>query len=320
MDRQTILIYNSQATGDALIGTHAAKFIKDAHPNSTIIFCVRKDLTLTTAETDENAINEVLDILELQDCIDDVGVIDYSGNVFTRRKSINQSIDRVYQQHGWYADLGIVKSSLVDIAEEIGWNKVHTETKFSVGAVLNKKDKFTVATAGELDWTRKVGKHLSVEKVFSYLRDLMPGITIMPLGRDITQVSYLESLQNLARCHLYLGPMGSMSAAAAGLGLDTINVCSVFPPGFDSPEYYHSGSHHSVTAKIEKHCKTYKCIEPSYYKKGHLQIGNPRTEFSFWTQTCSYMQDSKSCVANITEDDIIEKIDVWFKQSNLKIK
>jgi hypothetical protein len=320
LDRQTILIYNSQATGDALIGTHAARFIKQVHPDSTVVFCVRADLTLTTAETDKNAINEVLDILELQDDIDDVGVIDYSGNVFTRRKSINGSVDRAYQQHGWYADLGIVKSALIDIAEEIGWNNIHTETKFHVGAVLPKRDKFTVATAGLLDWERKVGSHLSLDKIFNYIRYLLPEVSILPLGRDVNQVSYLESLQTLSQCHLYLGPMGSMAAAAAGLGLDTINVCSVFPPGFDSPEFYHSGRHYSVTAKIEKHCKTYKCIDSSYYKKGNLQIGNPKTEFSFWTQTCSYMSDSKSCIANITEDDIIEKIDVWFKQLNSKIK
>jgi len=320
LDRQTILIYNSQAAGDALIGTHAARFIKQTHPNSTVIFCVRADLTLTTAETDKNGINEVLDILELQDGIDDVGIIDYSGKVFTRRKSINNGVDKAYQQRGWYADLGIVKSALIDIAEEIGWNNVHTDTKFNVGAVLPKRDKFTVATAGPLDWNRKVGSHLSFDKIFNYIKYLLPEVSILPLGRDVNQVSYLEALQTLSKCHLYLGPMGSMATAAAGLGLDTINICSVFPPSFDSPEFYHSGRHYSVIAKIEKHCKTYKCIDPSYYRKGYLQINNPKTEFSFWTQTCSYMSDLKSCITNITEDDIIEKIDVWFKQLNSKTK
>jgi hypothetical protein len=322
MGRKTILIFNSQATGDCLIGTHAARFIKQAYPDSHIIFCVRQNLTLTTAENNKNGIFEVLEILELQEHIDDVGFIDFQGNVNTKNNSLTSSPDIIYQQHGWFSDLGVVKSALTEIAEEIGWNNIHTETKFSVGEEAHKYSQFTVATAGPLDWNRKLNKNLDYGKIFNYLRSLIPDVRIIPLGRDVSDSSYLTSLRELNKCHMYLGPMGSMTAMAAGLGIDTINICSVFPPTFDSPEFYHSGNHHSVTAKEDKHCGTYACIKPAFYKKEYskTKIGNPETEYPFWTNTCGYREDKKSCVINITEDDIIEKIDKWFKQLHSKIK
>jgi len=300
------------------MGTHAARFIKQAHPDSNIVFCIRENFELTTTKIIGQGVMETLDILSLQEGIDDVGIVLADGRVMSRKNSIQNGIYKVYNQHGWYADLGIVKSALVDIAEEIGWNNVNTETNFSVGEQLDKRPVFSVVTAGPLDWDRKLGQNIDLAKVFGYLRHLIPEATIIPLGRDINQQTYLEALKTLSTCHLYIGPMGSMTAAAAGLGVDTINVCSVFPPSFDSPEFYHSGNHHSVTAKNDKHCITYKCIKAAYYKKDEIKINNPEVENHFWTQTCKYMPDNKSCVANITAEDIIEKIDLWFARSNLK--
>lgn len=313
MDKENILIANNQAFGDCLLGTHAARFIKKKYPSSTITFTIKHDFNLTTATDRRQGLKEALQILSLQDYIDDVGVINPEDMSVVLVKNISKGqFSKYYLQAGWFADLGIAKSAIAPIASEIGWSNVHTNTKFNVGISTNKRPTTTVALPGPLDWTRKLGNHISITEITNHLSNLIPDVEFIVLGRDVFSATYLEALQLLSMCHLYIGPSGSLGLAAAGLDVDVIHICNVFPPTFDSPEFYHSGNHHSVVAQQAKHCGTYKCITPTLYRSNIPHVGPPPTEHDFWSMTCRHMPDNKSCIANITTEDIIDKIDKWF--------
>lgn len=316
MDRKIILILNPHAFGDALIGTHAARFIKKLYPDSTVIFCLNSNFNLTTATEQEKlkGLEEALDVLELQEGIDDVGVMDFK-IIATRRIPVTERPFKIYIQSGWYSDLNIVKSYLSEVAEEIGWNKVDTELQFSVGMDIPKRQVFTIATCGDLDWTRKLRDTVTPNNIFNHVKSLIPETEIIRLGRDVSNISYLESLRILKSCHLFIGPLGSLATAAAGLGVDVISVSDVFPANLNSPEFYHSGNHHSVIVDNDRHCKSYKCVRLQPYKKGSKHLGTPPIEQDFWTLTCKYMPEEKSCIARLLDSDIIEKVDLWFKRS-----
>lgn len=316
MDSKIILILNPHAFGDALIGTHAAKFIKKLYPDSQVVFCLNSEFNLTTASKEERqkGLWEALEILELQEGIDDVGIMS-TEFIATKRIEVIEKPFKMYIQSGWHSNLNIVKSMLAEVAEEIGWNNINTELQFSVGVEVPKRPVFTIATSGSLDWTRKLRNTITPNTLFNYVKTLIPEAEVVALGRDVSNMSYLESLRVLKSCHLFIGPLGSLATAAAGLGVDVISISDVFPAALNSPEFYHSGNHHSVIAKNDKHCKSYKCTRAFPYKKGYKHVGTPPIEYDFWTMTCDYMPDGKSCIANLTDEDVIEKIDLWFKRS-----
>lgn len=308
---KNILIFNTQAFGDALLGTHLAKLQK---PEDNVFFAIRDTSTLTTAEKDKDGLIQMLDILKLQHCIEGVGIVQNNKFIGYQCKP-PEKFDKIITQNEWFSDLGIASSMLISYYEEQGYKKFPTkvETKFNVGTKKEKKSTLTIATAGPLDWERKWG-------YFPYkLIDILKNnnITIVFLGKDVCDNSYLKSLQELNNCHLYIGPMGSISHISAGLNVDTINICSVFPPHYDSPEYYHSGYHKSIIARSSDHCGNYKCITKKFYDKEKPGWGNPQVKYDFWTRTCDFMESGNSCVSNIKEEDIINEFGTWYENSRI---
>jgi hypothetical protein len=104
--------------------------------------------------------------------------------------------------------------------------------------------------------------------------------------------------------------MGSLVHFAAGLGIDTISLTSVFPSEYDCPEFYHSGNHSSIKVNFPKRCAEFNCIKLKQYDNQQTW-GNPPTTFGFWPKVCSYTSTGMSCNYNITADNIIEKFEAW---------
>jgi len=310
---KNILIINSQSFGDALLGTHLAKLIKA--PDTHISFAVRVNITLTTRENDSQALDDMLEIFSLQEGIDSVGVI--QGNSFIHKKGIPSNairFDKVYSQSEWFSDAGIAASMLIPFYDESGWpDKIKkVETSFNVGKSKNcPEDKINIAIPGKIDWIRKIGYY--PKNVIKYINSLKD-IELVYLEQD-TFKTYLQALQALNDCHLFVGPMGSLTHAAAGLNVSTISLCSVFPAHYDSPEFYHSGFHSSLTAPKSLHCGDYKCVSEKKITERGKSWGNPPTLWNFWVKTCPYTANDKSCVANIQEEDIISEIQKWLNNA-----
>lgn len=310
---KNILIFNTQAFGDALLGTHLAKLQK---PEDKVFFAIRDTSTLTTAEKDKDGLIQMLDILKLQDNISGVGIVQ-NNKFISYLGQPPKNFDKIIKQNEWFSDLGIASSMLISYYEEQGYKKfpIKVETRFNVDSEKKKFSVPTIATAGPLDWERKLG-YFPI-KLINEIEKL--NYNIIHLGKDVCNNSYLKSLQELNNCNLYIGPMGSINHMAAGLSIDTINICSVFPPYYDSPEYYHSGYHKSITAQFSEHCGKYYCITEKIYDKKKSGWGNPPTKWDFWTKTCSFMKDGKSCVANIKEEDIIVYFKEWYEYNYSRI-
>jgi len=290
------IVVNNQAFGDMLLGTHACALMKKKYPNSYIAMVISENTTLTTVE--RKGFSEIIEILKLQPGIDDV--ITYGGRCFrtiSRGKPFNNRVDFKLHQFEWYSDLGIVKSMQTEFLLNSYIDSFDTETYFSTGNINIIKNS-EITTAGELDWVRKIG--FFPKKLFNYITD--KGYIIKYLGADTRQGTYLDSLKELEKTLLYIGPIGSMSHFAAGLGLSTINVCSVFPAQYDSPEYYHSGFHKSVLTNRKE---DYSMITPKYYSNEIQQgWGNPKTVKGFWDYV-----DSDDYY--IIEQDLIKKFEEW---------
>lgn len=292
------IVVNRQAFGDMLLGTHACKLMKKKYPNSYIAMVISETSTLTTVE--RKGVTEMVEILKLQPGVDDI--LTYGGRCFraiSRGKPFNGRVNFKLNQNEWYSDLGIVKSMQTDFLVRGFIDKFDTETTFRTDNPNPEKNDLLITTAGELDWERKIG--FTPRKLLNHIEE--NGFEVQMLGADKTRDSYLSSLRKLEESSLYIGPIGSMSHFAAGLGIDTINVMSVFPPQYDSPQYYHSGFHRSVLTNRKQ---DYSMITPKYYNPETSQQGwgNPRTEKGFWDYV-----DSDDYYA--IERDLINNFDVW---------
>jgi hypothetical protein len=321
---KNVLIYNSQAAGDCLLGTHSARLYKQYFPNSKICFAVRAGLVPTTSEG-ELQTSEILEVLALQEHIDYVGQIHHSPSGFSLQLYNSSepyiSFDEIVEQHSWYSDLGIAKSQatqLVSRYPDLDFNS--TETLFTVGVEAERpKNYIQIAMSGPLDWNRKTKNERlrlkTIEELKKYLVKHRVDAKIVLLGRDVETGSLLDSLKALNNSHIFIGPTGLHTHAAAGLGVDTITLTSVFPAHYDCPEHYHSGLHQSIKSK--NHCGTYECVTEKTVLDTSLE--GPKTSLGFWPRQCPYTPNSLSCVTSISEVDILQAFDVWYSTKGVDL-
>lgn len=314
---KNVLIYNSQAAGDCLLGTHTATLYKKQFPDSKIYFCTRQGLVPTTSEGEEET-EELLNLIAIQKNIEAVGQIINTpqGPAARLRGNSTEAIqfDEVIEQHSWYSDLGIVRSQSASLFERYGQeNFADTETQFNVGSEKTlPSDHIVIAMPGPLDWNRKTKNEALrisfLTKLKYYLEQNRIRAKILLVGRDVETGSLLESMQKLNNCHIFIGPMGLPVHFAAGLGVDTINIGSVFPAQYDSPEFYHSGWHRS--AKSNLHCGTYACVSPKTFPNTSHE--GPSTKWGFWPKKCSLTENSFSCVYNVSPDLLVSMFADWY--------
>jgi hypothetical protein len=312
-----VAIINSQAVGDCLLGTHTARLYKQHFPDSYITFFVRQGLAATTAEG-EMLNNEILTLLIMQEGIDNVGVFDGEGVLHSYKVTPKDTFDEGIMQDSWFSDLGIVKSQsykLIQKYPELDFND--TNTKFNIGAdkQILKDGAIVIATSGPLDWNRKTKNEALRVAILNGLKEYIKNNNINArfyfMGRDVEDCNLIESLQRLNSCSLYIGPMGLPVHAAAGLGVDTIHITSVFPPEYDSPKFYHNGWHRPIKSK--NHCLTYSCISEKLFSKEVYPEGPP-TKYGFWPKYCDLTTNGKSCVYNTEAKQVIDAFDEWYNE------
>jgi hypothetical protein len=317
-----IAIVNTQAAGDCLLGTHAVRLYKQYFPDTSISFFVKMGLTATTAEG-EMLNNELLSLLAIQHGVDNVGVLNREGNLVSHKQLEKPQFDQVIIQTGWFSDLGIVKSQSFPFIKEFPeLDFSNTETQFNVGAEKREREPgvITIATSGPLDWNRKTKNDALRVSILLKLRDYIKQNNINArfyiTGRDVEDCNFIESMQRLNSCDIYIGPMGLPVHMAAGLGVDTIHITSVFPPKYDSPQYYHSGWHHAIKSK--NHCTTYSCVLPKLSSE-QVSPEGPRTKYGFWPKYCEILENGKSCVYNTDSEDVIEAFDAWYRERGVNL-
>lgn len=310
-----VVILNTQALGDCLLGTHTAKQIRQHYKDVFITFATRANLVPTTGESDLND-GVALRLLSMQEGIDAVGFVTADGQIHTNIE-IPKTIDLVVNQDAWFSDLGIAASQHFD------WNKKmpdfqieDTETEFNVGTGKElPNDRLVISISGPLDWNRKTKNEVQrlnvLTAVQQYLQNNKVQATIQLLGRDVEREDLIVSLQRLNNSHLYIGPMGLPVHAAAGLSVDTIHICSVFPSEYDSPQKYHSGWHRPIISKI--HCGTYSCVSEKLSSTQVYPEG-PTAAFGFWPKICPHTENKMSCIYNVTAEQVVEQFDAWYKE------
>lgn len=314
---KNVLIYNSQAAGDCLLGTHTARLYKNKFPDSKIFFCTRGNLVPTTAEGEDESSN-VLELLQLQYGVDVVGFVIHTSNgpmiSFTNHET-PPKFDEIIEQHAWFSDLGIVRSQSHQLFERYSKEEFEdTDTAFTVGVKKQlPTDHIVIATPGPLDWNRKTKNEalrisfLTKLKYFLEQNNIRARITL--LGRDVETGSLLSSLQKLNNSHIFVGPMGLPVHAAAGLGVDTISITSVFPNHYDSPEYYHTGWHKSIKGSM--HCGDYRCVQEKTFGKDSSMEG-PKTIWGFWPKSCPHTENKLSCIHNVSPDSLVQSFADWY--------
>ena len=317
---KNILLYNSQAAGDCLLATHTAKLYKQKYPDTKIYLVTRENLVPTTSEG-ENDNLELLHVVSLQEGIDGVGQVVKTVDgpaIKIFGGPAPQTFHEIVEQHAWFSDLGIVRSQAASLFKTYDkqdfWD---TETKFTVAAEKRlPTDQLVIAMSGPLDWNRKTKNEAMRIAVLSKLTTLLEqkGVKarIVLLGRDIEYGSLLDSLRKLNNSHLFIGPIGLHVHAAAGLGVDTISIGSVFPAEYDSPEHYHSGWHKTVKKVI--HCGNYACVTPKLYSEDNTHKEGPPASKGFWPKMCDETSNGFSCVHNISPDAIMELFADWYEQ------
>lgn len=311
-----LLVVNLQSFGDTLISTHIATLAKRYVPDWKVHFAFRKELTLTTAESDINATEDMLNIIGKQYNVKSVGLVDngmYTG-------PLTENPDKSIIIQGWSSELGIVASQLKPFYDMFGiTDPINTETEFWGGSLSWNDPTFIprIGLAGDLDFLRKWGNKEEYKKLLAYLSPDDYNIKIEKFGVDITSESYWSQLQRLRACDLLIAPMGSLIHAAAGFGVDTIALTSIFPSKYDSPEYYHSGWHKSIKVDTNSqfHCGDFACIK--HKREDNQQSwGNPPTQFEFWAKNCPYTKNKKSCVYNTTAMEVMKEFGNWYDRYN----
>ena len=321
---KNILIINTQAFGDCLLGTHTVRLIKQMSPDTNITFAVKNTLRLTTSEEEETPA-DILSILSKQSGIDNIAVI----NVSNRQTQIDRiyiikdnqiseveisNFDRVIVQDRWFSDLGIVKSQSVALLSDERFH--NTETSFTLAKrKKNPTDHIFITTSGPLDWNRKTSNEALRQKtlfgIIEYLKSNNIPARILPIGKDVDNFSLEQALTEINNSHIFIGPMGSLVHAAAGLNTDTIHITSVYPVEYDSPAHYHSGWHRPIKSKI--HCQTYACISEKSSEEQVYPEG-PKTKYGFWPKMCSVNNGGFSCIYTIQPNQIIDSFIEWYEQ------
>jgi len=323
---KNILIFNSLAFGDAICATHLAKVIKKEYPDCNVTFAIKSNfsLTMSTNEPDQG-IKEVLEILALQEAVDSTALLDQTTGILSFYSGQKvEKYDKIYHNGEWWSDLGMVASMQIpyykDQGLEIKRENIDTETSFNLNSPKELPEHIRVATAGPLDFNNKFKNEYKRQQIMTGILETDSNIELIMLGADINRRTYLESLKILNNCHIYVGPEGSLTHFAAGLGVDTISMSSPFPGEYLSPKYYHSGYHECIMARPENHCGTFKCITPKPYDPYiAASFDGPKSEFSNWPQHCPYIEDGWSCIANVEVEDIITEFRKWYKQKNENI-
>lgn len=309
-------IINTQALGDCLLGTHTAKLYKRKFPDSHITFFVRDGLVPTTGESDVND-GVALKLLSIQSGIDAIGVIRRDGSLICSDPTITR-LDEIIEQRAWFSDLGIAKSQhhtlLTKYSDDLFTD---SETQFNVGSDKRlPSDRLVITTSGPLDWNRKTKNEYMRISILQKLRDFLIAKNVRAeihmLGRDVETDDLVASLQRLNNSHIYIGPMGLPVHAAAGLGVDTIHVTSVFPSAYDSPSHYHSGWHRPIKSKI--HCGTYACVSEKLFSGEVYAEEGPATQFGFWPKQCPHTENKMSCVYNSEPDAVIQAFAEWYEE------
>lgn len=316
---KNILIFCMEAFGDTLISTHLGTLYKQKYPDCNIFMTVRPYMNLTTSANQEEGLEEILDIIELQPGVDGVGFLLPDGIYRHKRgKVLQEQPDLTIIEKEWFSDLGLVGSHIVPFYATpekpfVKRESMDTNLVFSVGEEKKLPEKLTIATQGPFEWGRKINGEETQKEVVAELKKYAD---VLELDVKTHKGTYLDALKQVNNCHLFIGPIGSMAHAAAGLGVDTINITSVFPPEYDSPEFYmKTGKHLTISPNKKNHCGDYKCItpknfDPQTYNKSY---GNPKTEWDFWTHECSYMPNNKSCLTYYTTKQILDKFYEWYE-------
>ena len=310
-------IVNTQALGDCLLGTHTAKLYKQKFPNSHITFFVREGLVPTTGEGDVND-GISLKLLSMQDDIDAVGVIKRDGSLTTSDPRVTK-LDEIIEQRAWFSDLGIAKSQHYSLLATYNDSLfTDSETAFNVGSIKQlPTDKLVITTSGPLDWNRKIKNEyvrvIILQKLKQFLVNNKVNAEIIMLGRDVEKEDLIVSLQRLNNSHIYIGPIGLPVHAAAGLGVDTIHITTVYPHSYDSPADYHSGWHRPVKSKI--HCGTYACVtEKKFSTQVYAAEEGPPAAFGFWPKNCPYTENKMTCVYNTEPEQVITLFEQWYEE------
>jgi hypothetical protein len=321
---KNVLIYNSQAAGDCMLGTHTARLYSLMFPNSNIYFCTRYGLVPTTAEGEEESL-ELLQLIAMQDHIRGVGQVVNTVNgpqvQLLGNHSSPISFDEVIEQHSWFSNLGIVKSQSAALFERYGEIYYsNTETQFNVGSVKQlPKDHIVIATPGPLDWNRKTKNEALrisfLTKLKYFLEQNKISAKILLVGRDVENGTLLSSVQKLNNCHIFIGPIGFHTHMAAGLGVDTISVTSVLPEQYDNPKFYHSGWHQFT--KSQFHCGTYACVSEKTYPDASPE--GPQTKWGFWPKKCPHTENGFSCVHNTSPDVLISLFADWYAEKGKEL-
>lgn len=314
-----LLIFNTQSFGDILLSSHIGRIAEKYFPDMYVHLAVRDNLTLTTAESNSEALRDALYILALQKNITSTGVIANGVHkmAYCTKNFETSGEAKTIVIQGWSSDLGIVKSQLKPFYDNFGiTDPIDTETIFNFDGKRKETGKLVVGLAGDLDFLRKWHNKEEYQKFLDRITSSKYNIDIIKFGVDVENQLYSEQLKKLYSCNLLISPMGSLIHAAVGLGIDTISLTSVFPYQYDCPEFYHSGWHQSVKQIFPKSCVGYKCVTEKKYDN-QLTWGNPPTEFGFWPENCPHTINNKSCNFNTTAESLIEKFEEWYENSKI---
>tara|TARA_Y100000034_G_scaffold136800_1_gene215881 strand:+ start:10929 stop:11912 length:984 start_codon:yes stop_codon:yes gene_type:complete len=321
-----IVIFNSQAFGDALVGTHLARLFRDKYPKAFITFAIPSYMNLTTSSSQPEGLKDIVNILSLQYGIDNISFLrrydENNGELkIVKGKEPNVAPDLFIEQKEWWGDLGLAGSAvlpyyLLEDPNNISREILDTETSFSIGTKKELPEQLTVVTQGPFEWGRKLGNEQLQKDVVDSIRKKGK---VIELDVKCFDGSYLEALQIVNNCHLFIGPAGSMAHAAAGLGVDTITIASVFPEKYDTPIDHKDGYHLAVVPKTENHCGSYKCLTKKDFSLDtyNTGIGNPPV-YDFWAKKCEFLEDGNSCVSKYTSGQILRGFDIWFMKKWLK--
>jgi len=321
-----ILLLASGGFGDAIVFTHLATLLKEKYPTYSIDFCIGDSFAFQFGNGNNK---DILDILQIQNNIDKLAIMNTENGMMTYSDGTTfdstqpSPYEKLYLQRDFFTDLGYIKSLFIDFINEEGLVPNIGETKFNVFRDKTLPEKYPlnhIAVPGVKDWENKWSNNSAdVKELYQILSDR--GYILHIIGPENGK-SYLENLQELAKCNMYIGTFGSIGHFAAGIGVDTITLSSIYSPVWDNPEFYHSGFHKAIVCKPKFHCGTYACIQPKYYsqpKSNPKSLGPPTLEDNNpWVSTCRYTASGKSCVASVEAKDFVKALDQWEEKVDYK--
>ena len=311
-DGMKILVFQPISTGDIVVSSICAELFQIKYPGCVVDYCIEadvaRDLLVGNPFTRDIIVTRNWDLVKKRDTLE-LG-------------ALAKEYDAVYSLYWWDAKPNMITSWLEDLQLPTDYTRVRIYTKYyheeTADEVLKNQKRPLIMLQSDLGpkWDNQNKYNDLKTKLEKY------GNVIESGGKHIT---YGVTASMLRRCMLFIGAHGSLEHVAAAIGCQTITLSTIYKPEHVMVPFYQNkyrkSNEQCQVVRPKNWCGDFnRCITYVPTSVHHKQppYGYPYRFPPHMDKPCDYNGFKKTCVHEISVDEIIEVVDHTMEMRNEK--